>query len=202
MWLKRCIIWCWTQVINRLWDRQNDTKRGISFRICLRPEAIASSKNIELYCKHSFSNQKWFLALLTRWLYWKLVSTKINKTIILILPYIVGLHMHRFISFRSMWKGGSVARMATATHREQHAFCRLLNSMSVLIVQIANFPSPISYNQLRSVVIQLKSIINTFLSRLRNYHNATLIFLSSFTAWMLPCLPSSMLVLTTCTDRL
>ena len=45
---------------------QNDTKRGISFRICSRPEAIVSSKNIELYCKHSFSNQKWFLALLTR----------------------------------------------------------------------------------------------------------------------------------------
>ena len=35
-------------------------------------------------------------------------------------------------------------------------------SMSALIVQIANFPSPISYNHLRSVVVQLKSIINIF----------------------------------------
>ena len=57
--------------------------------------------------------------------------------------------------------------MATATHREQHAFCRLFNaataySVSALIVQIDNFPSPISYNHLRSVVVQLKSIINTF----------------------------------------
>ena len=112
-------------MLNMMWDRQNDTKRGISFRICSRPEAIVSSKNIELYCKHSFFQSKVVPCIVNEVIVLKIGEYK-NKQKNNFNLALYCWHMHRFISFRSMWKGGRAARMATATHREQHAFCRLL----------------------------------------------------------------------------
>ena len=42
---------------------------------------------------------------------------------------IVVCPLDNLMSSHSMWKGGRAARMATATHREQHAFCRLLTRL-------------------------------------------------------------------------